>query len=174
MKLTYDNLIIRHAVKEDANILCKWWNDGKIMAHAGFPNGLHTTEDKIIESLEKDSDNHRRLILELDDHPIGEMCFTILDHHYADIGIKICEVTHQEKGYGRKYLSMLITYLFEERNCAKIVLDTNLQNKRAQHVYESLGFRKLRINYDSWTDQLGHLQSSVDYELVKESFKTYL
>ena len=52
----------------------------------------------------------------------------------------------------------------------KIVLDTNLTNLRAQHVYESLGFRKLRINYDSWTDQLGNKQSAVDYELTEDNF----
>ena len=55
----------------------------------------------------------------------------------------------------------------------KIVLDTNLNNKRAQHVYESLGFRKLRVNMDSWKDQLGRWQSSVDYELIPEDFKNY-
>lgn len=174
MKLVYDNLIIRHAVMEDAHVLCNWWNDGSVMAHAGFPLGLHTTEDKIIESLEKDSDTHRRLILELDDKPIGEMCFTMLDEERAEIGIKICEASQQEKGYGRKYLSMLITYLFDKRACKMIVLDTNLENKRAQHVYESLGFKKLRINYDSWKDQLGHLQSSVDYQLLLKDFHSYI
>ena len=64
---------------------------------------------------------------------------------------------------------MLIGELFE-RGYEKIVLDTNLQNKRAQHVYESLGFQKLRINYDSWTDQLGNKQSAVDYELTEDNF----
>ena len=31
---------------------------------------------------------------------------------------------------------------------SKIVLDTNLTNTRAQHVYESLGFRKVRTNME--------------------------
>ena len=57
-------------------------------------------------------------------------------------------------------------YLFFE----KIVLDTNLTNKRAQHVYESLGFQKLRVNIDSWIDQLGNKQSAVDYELTEDNF----
>ena len=67
---------------------------------------------------------------------------------------------------------MLISCLFEN-GFRKIVLDTNLNNLRAQHVYESLGFRKLRINYDSWTDQLGQKQSSVDYELTENDFIDY-
>ncbi|MBO4685706.1 MAG: GNAT family N-acetyltransferase [Lachnospiraceae bacterium] len=67
---------------------------------------------------------------------------------------------------------MLIAELFA-RGYEKIVLDTNLKNERAQHVYEMLGFRKLRVNIDSWRDQLGELQSSVDYELVPADFTNY-
>ena len=67
---------------------------------------------------------------------------------------------------------MLIHWLFRN-GYAKIVLDTNLTNTRAQHVYESLGFRKVRTNIDSWKDQLGQLQSSVDYELVEQDFVSY-
>lgn len=34
-----ENLAIRITTREDAALLCKWWSDGKVMAHAGFPNG---------------------------------------------------------------------------------------------------------------------------------------
>ena len=71
---------------------------------------------------------------------------------------------------GRILLSMLIKSLFTEHGYEKIVLNTNLKNARAQHVYELLGFQKLRVNIDSWRDQTGILQSSVDYELIKENF----
>ena len=56
----------------------------------------------------------------------------------------------------------------------KIVLDTNLNNARAQHVYETLGFRRVRVNADAWTDQLGVPQSSVDYELTKNEYRRNL
>lgn len=55
----------------------------------------------------------------------------------------------------------------------KIVLDTNLRNKRAQHVYERLGFRRLRVNVNSWVNQLGDLQSSVDYELNRNELNCF-
>ena len=54
-----------------------------------------------------------------------------------------------------------------------IILDTNVNNKRAQHIYELLGFKKIRINSDSWKDQLGNLQSSIDYELIEDNFNDY-
>ena len=54
-----------------------------------------------------------------------------------------------------------------------IILDTNVKYKRAQHIYELLGFKKIRINSDSWKDQLGNLQSSIDYKLIEDNFNDY-
>ena len=55
----------------------------------------------------------------------------------------------------------------------KIILDTNVKNERAQHVYEQLGFKKLRVNKNSWKNQVGELQSSIDYELFQKDFNNF-
>ena len=167
MQMQYKNLTIRDAVAADAAQLAAWWNDGAVMAHAGFPLGLGTTVEKVIAGL-----GNGRLVLEENERLIGEACYRKVGEGIAEIGIKICETDCQNRGLGRVILSMLISWLFEQ-GFEKIVLDTNLTNKRAQHVYESLGFRKLRINYDSWTDQLGNKQSAVDYELTEDSFEDF-
>ena len=164
MHIKYDSLTIRDAVAADAAQLTAWWNDGAVMAHAGFPNGLGTTVEKVIAGL-----GNGRLILKENERLIGEACYRKVGEGVAEIGIKICETDCQNRGLGRIILSMLISWLFEQ-GFEKIVLDTNLTNKRAQHVYESLGFQKLRVNVDSWTDQLGNKQSAVDYELTEDNF----
>lgn len=175
MRLEYKNIIIRNATADDATQLCQWWNDGEVMAHAGFPNGLHTTEEKIVTQIADDSDEtSRRQMILLDNNPIGEMSYYNLGNGVCEIGIKICDTKSQNHGLGKIILSMFIRALFEVLGYQKIVLDTNLKNTRAQHVYEQLGFRKVRTNIDSWTDQLGEKQSSVDYELTKEKFRSYL
>ncbi len=167
MLIENKELKIRNAEETDAEILTKWWNDGRVMAHAGFPNGLGTTAGEVAAKIRTDSDNAgRRLIIELDGTPIGEMSYRRTDGNSAEIGIKICDFSKQEKGYGKRLLSMLIKELFK-MGFDMIKLDTNLNNKRAQHVYEELGFKKIRINTDAWTDQLGVPQSAVDYELKK-------
>lgn len=173
MYLTFQNLTIRSATADDAPQLAIWWNDGAVMAHAGFPNGLSITAEEIAEELKSDTDEtHRQLIMELDGQPIGEMGYRSMGNATAEIGIKICDFSKQNKGMGKALLSMLISALFG-MGYQKILLDTNLKNKRAQHVYEQLGFTKLRVNHDSWTNQLGELQSSVDYELVEINFIDY-
>ena len=157
-KIQYENLTIRQAEVADAKQLAAWWNDGAVMAHAGFPNGLGTTEEEIIERF-----GNGCMVIEESDRLIGECNY----RNIAD-GVADC----QNRGVGRKVLSMLIGWLFRN-GYSKIVLDTNLANTRAQHVYESLGFCKVRTNIDSWKDQLGQLQSSVDYELVEKDFVSY-
>lgn len=164
----YENLTVRQAVAADAKQLTAWWNDGAVMAHAGFPNGLGTTEEEVIGGL-----GGGRMVIAEGGRLIGECSYRDIADGAAEIGIKICETDCQNRGVGRKVLSMLIDRLFRS-GYSKIVLDTNLANTRAQHVYESLGFRKVRTKMDSWKDQLGRLQSSIDYELVERDFVSYL
>ena len=55
---------------------------------------------------------------------------------------------------------MLIKYLFKEMNYDKIILDTKLNNKRAQHVYEKIGFKQVKKD-----------EKAIYYELIKEENK---
>ena len=170
MRIIHQDICIRNAESADCAQLARWWNDGGVMAHAGFPDGLGTTAEQIQEQIESDSDDtKRRLMIEYKGSAIGEMSYYNRENNIAEIGIKICDTECQEKGLGRIILSMLIGELFS-MGYAKIILDTNLKNTRAQHVYEMLGFQKVRINENSWTNQIGEVQSSVDYELVRENF----
>ena len=109
MNIKYNQLCIRNAEKKDCEQLAVWWNDGTVMAHAGFPNGLGTSAAEIEKQIADDSDEtRRRLIIEYNDVRIGEMSFYVFENHRYEIGIKICESDYQEKGIGRVVLSMLI------------------------------------------------------------------
>ncbi|MEK3878397.1 GNAT family N-acetyltransferase [Paenibacillus sp. FSL M7-0420] len=167
MYMEQGNLIIREATMADTELLCNWWNDGEVMAHAGFPEGLGITEQEVLIQLQTGTDSERkgRLILEIDGTPAGEMSYSAVSGHVAEIGIKICDFNQQNKGIGTRCLGMLIRYLFEAQGFHKIILDTNLKNTRAQHVYEKFGFRKIAVRKNAWADQHGELQTFIDYEL---------
>lgn len=173
MKVIRKNLVLRSATIEDAEILVNWWNDGKVMAHAGFPHGLGTSIEKVKnESKAWNGEKGERLIIEVDSTPIGEMSYRNIENNTAEIGIKICNSAYQNQGLGPKFLEMLIHYLFHDLKKDRIILDTNLNNKRAQHVYEDkLGFTKVGIRYDCWTNQVGEVVSAVDYELMNPNKK---
>lgn len=63
MLLQFKNLTIRNATVKDADLLSSWWNDGKIMAHAGFPNGTGEMADEIAEKIKRDTDKDRRRLI---------------------------------------------------------------------------------------------------------------
>jgi len=171
MEVIKENLVIRNANAADAAQLGAWWRDGTVMAHAGFPNGISITDDEIKEDLAAGSDEVGRvLIIEADSLPIGEMSYRNVGNQTAEIGIKICDATQQEKGFGSELINMFICELFCNYGYEKIILDTNLDNERAQHVYEKNGFRRVGVKYDCWKSQLGELQSAVDYEMSRDDF----
>jgi len=162
MNLMKNNLTIRNAAPADAEQLCLWWNDGKIMAHAGYPNGLNEQPENIRKSLATDTDaTHRRHVIEHNGTPIGEMNYRNKGNGVAEIGIKICDFTQQEKGLGTTLLSMFIDALFVYYGYDKIILDTNVNNTRAQHVYKhKLGFRQVKVG-----------DTYIDYDLTKECWQ---
>lgn len=169
MNLMYKNLTLRNAAATDAEQLWAWWNDGRVMTHAGFPSGLNETPENIRKSLADDRDDtHRRHIIERDGKSIGEMNYRNKGDRTAEIGIKICDFAEQGKGYGTTLLRMFIDALFTYYDYEKVILDTNVKNERAQHMYErKLGFRRVAVRENSWHNQLGEQQSSVDYEMSK-------
>lgn len=172
MNIIYKDILIRNVIETDAAQLASWWNDGSVMAHAGFPNGVNTNEERIKEQIKNYTDQHRVLMIEYKGKAIGEMNYEFSDDDRCEIGIKICDSTYQEKGLGRVILTLFIEELFK-MGAKTIFLTTNLNNKRAQHVYEKLGFKKIRIEYDSWTNQLGENQSIVYYELKENELISF-
>ena len=89
MKIENRDLCIRNAAADDCVQLAKWWNDGSVMAHAGFPNGLGTTVEKIQEQIAYDSDSSkRRLIILYKGSAIGDMSYYNLGNNIAEIGVK--------------------------------------------------------------------------------------
>ena len=55
-----NGILIRDAKIEDAARLCRWWNDGDVMAHAGFPNGLGTTVARVEAQIKNAGDGAGR------------------------------------------------------------------------------------------------------------------
>ncbi len=174
MVLLFDDWQIRDLEPEDAEQMAAWWNNGAVMAHAGFPNGLGISVEEIRDSIRQYDPNQERMIIEKAGVPVGEMNWRRTEEKTAEIGIKICDASYQNQGFGKKLLTMLIQTLFYEMSFEKVVLDTNLANKRAQHVYEELGFVKTCVLENSWKNQVGEWQSSVCYELKPENFISFL
>jgi len=117
-------------------------------------------DELIIRSATPD-DNYMQLILEIDGKSAGEMNCHNMGNKTAQISIEIHDPALRDKGYGTRFLRMLIGELFMGLGYERIILDVDLDNLRARHVYEKIGFRVVRIKEES---------KVADYELTKEEY----
>lgn len=178
MRIEKGNIVIRSATLDDAIQLNKWWNDGRVMEHAGFPYGLRQSLDETMGNIVRwNGDLNRLCIIEIDGKPVGELNFKIGDNRVAFPGWKICDFDYQNKGYGPKIINMLFEFIFTDKGInskfpvEKIVWDTMIENKRAQHVYENkTGAKRIGVLKDIWIDQLGNRRSAVLYEIRREDY----
>ena len=51
MKIEKNNICIRRATSQDAQNLNKWWNDGAIMVHVGFLDGLNESMETTLNTI---------------------------------------------------------------------------------------------------------------------------
>ncbi len=68
MQISNKDILIRRATQHDATLLTTWWNDGKVMAHAGFPHGIHTSVEDVIQQLI--TDNKKNSSLNININPL--------------------------------------------------------------------------------------------------------
>ena len=64
---------IRNAQPQDAETMCRWYSDPRIMIHVGFSNGLSVNPDELIKNLSA-TNNLNRIFVILDElnNSIGE------------------------------------------------------------------------------------------------------
>ena len=171
------HLYIREATVTDVETLVVWWATGELMQHVGFPNGIRTNIEKLRTELEIQKEDiqptsKRFMIVKNDGFSIGELSFHNLDltNKSCEIGIKIWELSQQGKGYGEEALRGFINYLFRTYELHRIELDTLLENKRAQHLYQKVGFKVVGVKRDVWLDPEGNYRSAVVMDLLKNDF----
>ncbi|MGY0373406.1 GNAT family N-acetyltransferase [Clostridium sp. JNZ J1-5] len=175
-------VIIRQLELGDEEYFHKWWNDELMMEHSGNAFGTLQSKDSIrkcivdqIEDCSMFPESKRFIILRKDDLvPIGEINYMNWDarNQKAEIGIKICYIKEQEKGYGYDALYYFIDFLFKFLNLNKIELTTMIDNIKAQGLYKRLGFKEVGIIREAYFDsRIGIFSSVVFMDLLKSDWK---
>lgn len=178
---TGNKIKIRDIRIEDVSQFVKWWNNGDLMADVGFKKGLGITEEKLHKDFAKEiadpntyRESRRYVVMDIKDNkPIGELVYGQLDliQKKCGIGIKICELTYQGKGYGQATLITFMNYLYNHFDLQKIEIDTLADNLRALSLYKKIGFKQTRIEKDFWTDPEEISHDLIFMELYKYDWK---
>lgn len=151
MKIT-----LRQATKLDVPTIYKWWTSGEVMASVGFPNGLETSYEEVLKAIQsyKKNDAEFLLILDEENQPIGEFCYSREKETQFTFNIKIGEVKKQSKGYGKSALLLGIERIKSKQQVSKIIIYVDPKNTRAMRLYESIGFKIKEIRQDDWVNQV--------------------
>jgi aminoglycoside 6'-N-acetyltransferase len=80
---------------------------------------------------------------------------------HADVDI-LLGPNHQDRGLGTEAMSLIVRHLVEDRGHHRVTLSTAVENARAIHVYEKVGFRRVGVTRKSeldvrtgeWRDEL--------------------
>ncbi|MTI48804.1 GNAT family N-acetyltransferase [Sporosalibacterium faouarense] len=175
------NIVIRQLELGDEEYLYKWWNDGEMMAHATHPFGTLQSKESIklnilkeIEETKMFSKKRRFIICKKEDlEPIGEINYNDWDarNQKCEFGIKICETSEQNRGYGKDTLFHFIDFLFRFLNLNKIELTTMVDNNRSKGLYKKLGFQEIGIIREGYFDSRRGEYSDVRYmDLLKKDW----
>lgn len=82
------------------------------------------------------------LIIENEKHvPVGYMIVAGVHDRNKAVELRRIVVTEKGNGYGREALSLLIQVTFDDLGANRLWLDVREENRSAQKLYESLGFR---------------------------------
>jgi RimJ/RimL family protein N-acetyltransferase len=175
-------VVIRQLELGDEESLHKWWNNGEMMAHStlcfGTLESKETIRLGIVKEIENSTlypNNKRFLICKKENlEPIGEIGYSAWDRRTqkCEFGIKICETSEQEKGYGIDALYHFIDFSFRFLNLNKIELTTMIDNERAQKLYRKLGFKEIgTIRQGTFDSRTGEFQDVLYMDLLKEEWR---
>lgn len=96
-------------------------------------------------------------ILEVEGRPVGYLQFYPVEdegreeYDFHEEGVTwaldlfIGEPSYWNRGYGTRFVNLLLHYLFEQHSADWVILDPHVDNERAIRVYEKCGFRKLKV-----------------------------
>lgn len=134
-------IVIKQTEKEDLENTRLLWADGNVMKFVGFPNGIESSEEDMLEWFESIAENRPNMdhfsIYE-DGAYCGEAFYGINEQTgRAALDIKLFE-SARGRGIGKRGLMHAMREAF--KSGAKLVyVDPNPENERAIRLYEGVG-----------------------------------
>ncbi len=142
--------------ESDYQLMAKWLSDPRVYEFIhGKPKDLIWAKNKYGPRIRKEEPVNA-CIIEFKNQPIGYIQYFNIKPYEKDYEMKntkdiwaidlwIGEVEFWDKGIGSQALKLLKDYIFKKLHAKKIIIDPHTDNPRAIHVYEKVGFKKIKI-----------------------------
>lgn len=130
-----DKVRLRRTTEDDLDFVLKTEHDGE-----NSPYIFVWNREQHIQSFSNPNVAH--LIIESIEGPevVGYAILNGLESPNQSIELQRLAVAAKGKGYGKEAVELIKQWTFEELKPHRLWLDLKDYNKRAQHVYESVGF----------------------------------
>jgi diamine N-acetyltransferase len=138
-----ERIVLRAIEREDLPNYVRWLNDPVVLEHFGqyAPFSL-AQEEQWYEQMLQDQ-KQRSFAIEYEGRHVGGAGFCNIDgrNQNAEVGLFIGMPELWDQGLGRETLQMLLHFGFYQMNLHRIHLRVFAENRRAVHLYETLGFQ---------------------------------
>jgi diamine N-acetyltransferase len=138
-----ERIVLRAIEREDLPNYVQWLNDPVVLEYFGefVPLSL-AQEEQWYEQMLQDQ-KQRNFAIEYEGQHIGGAGFANIDgrNQSAEVGLLIGNPALWDQGLGREVLQMLLDFGFCQMNLHRIYLQVLAENRRAVHLYETLGFQ---------------------------------
>ena len=154
MNILGPRIRIRPTRHGDLPFLQALWNDGTVMRHKGYPNGMDVTaqcmerwwattpqSQQFDLSLSSLATPHCTIEL-LDSTPIGELTYTLDAHKRAHVDLKLSQ-TYWRQGYATEAMILALRELFTTTGITKVLTEPTAENIDAHHLYARCGFQQM-------------------------------
>lgn len=140
------NFLIRETEFSDYEYFVGWESDCRVTQFLSFDEN-RTYEDVVTEALYNKFSRDKldfTIVSRQGNTPVGRIYISRLDTKTDSLDITKFYIGETElwgKGIGREIMRELLEYCFTFLHMERVTLDYYTGNKRAQALYESLGFR---------------------------------
>ncbi|MDF9847429.1 MULTISPECIES: GNAT family protein [unclassified Paenibacillus] len=142
--LTGERVYLRPLNREDAEVYYHMFFGEETRRLTGTQK--HINKEQISAYIDRKAGDDSGVLLLIalkeNDEVIGDIAIQDMDrgNRTANLRLAIGEERHQNRGYGREALLLMLEYGFGILNLHRIELEVYTFNSRAEHVYESVGF----------------------------------
>lgn len=140
-------IYIRESSFDDCKYFAQWEVKDNVTEFFTMDEG-RTYEDAVVDYIhckEDSTENMYTICLREGNRPIGKIYLTKIDNRTDSMDITriyIAEDKDRNHGYGYEALKLMLDFAFINMHMERVTLDFMKANKKAEHIYEKIGFTK--------------------------------
>jgi perosamine synthetase len=147
MNKALDNVRLRPACAEDMKCVFEWRNDPWIVSHGTHQRTVDWEEHKDWFKRVIGGDDRELLIVQINEHPIGQVRFDQVNRNQAVVSIYLL-MPYTGKGYGTRALQQACQIIFDKWDISEVIACVGKDNVHSLCAFRKAGFVQLKETND--------------------------